>query len=1353
MAEPENPGIPFRMTKASPVTSLLKSGRRALGFLKRRAFSFYHLKRDVEIIERSGLFDRDWYVKHYPDVAETKMDPIKHYLRYGAPEGRDPNPDFSTWGYVETYPDVGTQRMNPFIHYLLYGRAEGRVLVKKDYAAWIEDYDRLSDEDRVVFRRAIERMTSPPLISVLMPVYNTRREHLQRAIGSVIGQLYPHWELCISDDASTDPAVREVLEGFAKKDARIKVTYRAANGHIAANSNCALALATGDYVAMLDHDDELAEQALFWFADEILKHPDTQVLYCDEDKLDERGRRHGPLFKPDWNPAMIMGQNYVCHLSVYRRGLIERVGGFRAGFDGSQDLDLLLRCADLVPAETIRHIPRVLYHWRAGSGSTASEIGLEAKPYAWDAGARAIREHLSRRRIKAAVKPVIDQYYQVDYRPVRPAPKVTVVIPTALKMDFVPRCIGSVLRETTYPNAEFVITVNESHAQTAAQRGFLDKLKADPRVRIERYQAPSFNYSRVNNRAVELSDAPFVCFLNDDVEVISADWLEKLVARVMLDGVGAVGPILYYPNDRIQHAGVILGIGGVAGHQFHNMPRGNAGYYGRALLEQDLSCITAACMVIRREVLDSIGGFNERFAVAFNDVDLCIRVRRLGWRILWTPAVEMYHHESASLGKHNAPERHALFEEEVKLMRATWGDLLDADPFFNPNLSLATPYYTLAFPPRIAKLPPREDVRANRSVAPHLPAVTPPITGAGKRTQASFADIWETAAAPEPAQRPTVILAGVAADVASALAQQLCGETASGRLQVIAAAPLDGVAENHIKAAPCPAGRDMCLHLEDLIREAQGELVILVSAPSALERGWLGAIADTFRRFETAAAVCGMVMAENGRIAWSAAGADRDGHVLAQDRDGDPAQPHLASVRAVDLLLPGLVAIRREAFKRAGGFGAGHRSLAQALLDLSVRLKQQGDELFIQPFARLRLSSPVRQAELPRLSRQATQRLLASTAPRPRALFIDRFTPTPDSDSGSNDIYWFMRIMADLGYEVTFLPAHDLAHAGRYTDELRLLGIVCPVAPQVNSAADYIEKHGSEFDVIFIYRVTVANELIELTRRAAPAAKIVFDTVDLHFLREQRAAEIVASPKALAAVEDLKEAELRVIGAADATILLSAYEYDLVGKLAPEAARYHIPIVRPVADRLAPYDGRDGVLFVGGFGHAPNIDAVHFLCGSIWPLVRGLLPGAKLTVVGADVPDEIAAYHDPCAGVKIAGHVEDLTELYRTMRLSVAPLRFGAGLKGKVVASLSVGLPCVATSEAVEGMVNGAEADILVADEAQQFASAIVEVHANRELWDRMSNAGLSYARRNFALEVTRERLRDLLSRLDLPCA
>jgi GT2 family glycosyltransferase len=666
-------------------------------------------KRDVAILDQSGLFDRTWYLKQNPDVAEHHADPVWHYLLSGAQEGRDPSPTFSTSGYLETYPDVLAKGVNPLLHYLKFGRAEGRVAVRRDYAAWVEQYDQLTEEDREAFRHVGERLASRPLISILLPVYNTKPAHLERAIQSVTDQLYPHWELCISDDASTDPKVRTILESAAKRDSRIKVTYREENGHIAANSNSALQLATGDYVGALDHDDELAEQALFWFVDEIQKHPDAAIVYCDEDKLDGQGQRTDPLFKPDWNPALILAQNYVSHFTVYRRGLIERAGAFRLGFEGSQDHDLLLRCSELAEASQIRHVPRILYHWRSHAGSTASEIGLEAKPYAWESGARAIQEHLDRCGVAATIRSTAEQFYQVDYAAPLPAPKVTIVIPTALKLKIVERCIASVLRDTSYPNVEFIMAADRNNVQAASKKSFIERIGQDSRVRLLVHDERPFNYSRTNNLAVRQSDAPIICFLNDDVEVISHDWLEKLVARVSLKGVGAVGAMLYYPSDTIQHAGVILGMGGVAGHPFLNIPRGRLGYHGRAILEQDLSCVTAACMVMRREAFEDIGGFDEALAIAFNDVDLCVRLRQKGWRIIWTPAVEMYHHESASVGQHSAPHRHAQFAQEVKLMRDRWGEVLDSDPFFNPNLSLASFQYRLAFPPRVPRLPNLEE--------------------------------------------------------------------------------------------------------------------------------------------------------------------------------------------------------------------------------------------------------------------------------------------------------------------------------------------------------------------------------------------------------------------------------------------------------------------------------------------------------------------------------------------------------------------------------------------------------------------------------------------------------------------
>jgi glycosyltransferase involved in cell wall biosynthesis len=370
---------------------------------------------------------------------------------------------------------------------------------------------------------------------------------------------------------------------------------------------------------------------------------------------------------------------------------------------------------------------------------------------------------------------------------------------------------------------------------------------------------------------------------------------------------------------------------------------------------------------------------------------------------------------------------------------------------------------------------------------------------------------------------------------------------------------------------------------------------------------------------------------------------------------------------------------------------------------------------------------------------------------RPRALVIDGFTPTPDKDAASNDIYWFMRILLGLGYEVTFVPAFATAHAGRYTDDLQRLGIVCPVAPELTSAGDFVATNGDSFDLIAVYRISVAAGLINAMRQFAPRAKVIFNTVDLHFLRDQRQAELNGDLYAYVEAWRREKQELAVIRSADAAVLLSEFEYGYVGRHAPDARRFFIPLASPVPGRVAPYDDRAGVLFIGGFAHAPNIDAVHFLCGTIWPLVRRLLPDARLFVAGANPPAEIAIYHAPSSGIEIMGHVEDLTDLYRSVRVAVAPLRFGAGLKGKVVASLAAGLPCVITSLAQEGMPPGGAAAIAVADEPREFAQAIARIHASGELWYRMSDAGVAYARDNFSIETITGKVRGLLQSLGLP--
>jgi GT2 family glycosyltransferase len=398
---------------------------------------------------------------------------------------------------------------------------------------------------------------------------------------------------------------------------------------------------------------------------------------------------------------------------------VENVGKFRVGFDGSQDYDLVLRCAERTSPDRIRHIPHVLYHWRSIPGSTASSN--DSKPYAWEAGARAISEHLRRRGIDAEIRRALAHFYAVDYRLPEPPPKVSIIVPTTAELRLIKPCLTTLFQKTAYPDYEVLVAVNEKHYALRERREFLEAMDGSVPLRLLVYPDRPFNFAWVNNWASSEATGSVLCLMNDDVRIETADWLEILVARVCLEGVGAVGPMMCYPDGTIQHGGVILGPGGVADHAHKYLPRGQSGYFGRAGLDQDLSCVTAGCMVIRREVFDAIGGFEERFEIAFNDVDLCLRVRNAGWRIIWTPAAMLYHYESASLGRHDGPERAEKFAEEIQMMRDLWGRYLDHDPYYSPNLSrVLGKSFTLAFPPR-RRVPWRARAEGETLAAASLP--------------------------------------------------------------------------------------------------------------------------------------------------------------------------------------------------------------------------------------------------------------------------------------------------------------------------------------------------------------------------------------------------------------------------------------------------------------------------------------------------------------------------------------------------------------------------------------------------------------------------------------------------------
>ena len=555
------------------------------------------------------------------------------------------------------------------------------------YKEWIEAIEASglpSDSD---VQRMMTAFTVKPLISVVVPVYNTAPTHLKSCIESVRAQSWPHWELCIADDASPKAHVQDILTDYMARDSRIKVCFRQTNGHICEASNSALALAGGEFVALLDHDDELVRHSLLSIVAAINDTPDAQVLYSDEDKLNDKGQRFDPHFKGDWNPDLLFSQNYVSHLGVYRRDLLQRIGGFRVGLEGSQDHDLLLRCLPHIEDKQIVHVPRVLYHWRATEGSTA--LSPEEKQYSTDAGVRALRDYFAQNGPDgvAVERGLPPHTYRVIWPVATPAPLVSLLIPTRDKREVLEVAVRSILNKTTYLNFEIAILDNGS-VEPETLQWFESVQRNEPRVRVLRYDSP-FNYAAINNFGEKHARGSVIGLINNDVEVISPGWLTDMVGHVCRQDVGCVGAKLYYSDGTIQHGGVILGIGGVAGHSHKYAPANDHGYFRRLLLTQAVSAVTAACLLVRREVYREVNGLDEQnLAIAFNDVDFCLKVGQAGYRSIWTPYAELYHHESVSRGSEDTPEKAVRFQAEAEFMMKKWGEQLKRDPFYSPHLTL-----------------------------------------------------------------------------------------------------------------------------------------------------------------------------------------------------------------------------------------------------------------------------------------------------------------------------------------------------------------------------------------------------------------------------------------------------------------------------------------------------------------------------------------------------------------------------------------------------------------------------------------------------------------------------------------
>ena len=545
--------------------------------------------------------------------------------------------------------------------------------VKAEYNKWLA-------ENQV--EEKVKKFEYNPLISVIIPTYNIERKLLKECLDSILAQTYVNFEICIADDHSTNQNTLKTLHEYEKKDNRIKVVYRKQNGHISKATNSAIKIATGEFIALVDNDDLLPKNALYEVVEVLNRDKNLDLIYTDEDKIDKDSDFCEPHFKPDFSPDTLLSMNYICHLSVLRKSIVDKIGGLRDEYVGAQDYDLMLRFTE--KTNKIHHIPKILYHWRKIPGSTADKI--DSKNYAIENGKKAIESALKRRKISGkVVTPIEAAMYSIEYK-IIDNPLVSIIIPTKNSTKILKKCVDSIYQKTTYKNYEVIVIDNQSDDKSTLAL-LSNYEKQHKNFRVIKANFP-FNYSKINNLAVKKSKGDYIVLLNNDTEIITEKWLDWMLGYAQQKHVGAVGAKLLYPDTTIQHGGVILGLGGVAGHAYVGEPRESLGHYGRLVVPYNYGAVTAACLMIKKSKFNKLSGLDEKLRVAFNDVDFNIKALEEGWYNVFLPQVELMHYESKTRGADNTSEKYKLFLKECDYMKNKWGDKTMYDRFYNRNYSL-----------------------------------------------------------------------------------------------------------------------------------------------------------------------------------------------------------------------------------------------------------------------------------------------------------------------------------------------------------------------------------------------------------------------------------------------------------------------------------------------------------------------------------------------------------------------------------------------------------------------------------------------------------------------------------------
>lgn len=572
-------------------------------------------------------------------------------------------------------------KANGFKSFFLRASEKLKDKANISYSKW-RRLKSLSEEDIKAQRE--KKFQYSPLFSIVVPLYKTDKEYLLKLVDSVEKQTYEKWELCFSDGSGSESELNELLKELKNKNEKIKYVKSEDQLRISDNTNAALKISEGDFIVFMDHDDVIEPDALFECVEAVNIDKDIDFIYTDEDKVNSKGNKYfDPHFKPDFSINLLRSMNYICHMVVVKKTLLDEVGGLRSEFDGAQDYDFVFRCVER--AVKIHHIPKVLYHWRTHMDSTS--FNPSSKTYAFEAGRKAIEEHYKRHNIKANVENgETFGLYKTIFR-LEDKPLVSVIIPNKDHVKDLKKCVESIEMKSTYRNLEYIIVENNSNQPETFS--YYEELKQKDNVKVISYQG-GFNFSKIINFGVQNAEGFYLLILNNDTELINESSIEQMIACCEIEDVGIVGARLLYPDNTVQHAGVIIGLGGIAGHAFVGLNSNYRGYFSRAICMQDYSAVTAACLMVSKELFQEVNGFNEELEVAFNDIDFCLKIRKKGKLVVYNPNSEFYHYESKSRGKEDTKEKVIRFKSEVEKFRTLWSEVIESgDPYYNRNLTLS----------------------------------------------------------------------------------------------------------------------------------------------------------------------------------------------------------------------------------------------------------------------------------------------------------------------------------------------------------------------------------------------------------------------------------------------------------------------------------------------------------------------------------------------------------------------------------------------------------------------------------------------------------------------------------------